>query len=30
MTTQAAAIVASYGFVVGTGNNQVNLDPPPQ
>ena len=28
LTTQAEAIVASYGFVVGTGNNQVNVAAP--
>jgi Flp pilus assembly protein TadG len=28
LTTQAQAIVASYGFVVGTGNDQVNVAPP--
>jgi Flp pilus assembly protein TadG len=28
ITTQAQAIVASYGFVVGTGNNQVNVPTP--
>src|SRR5690242_20659176 len=25
ITTEAEAIVASYGFVVGTGNNQANV-----
>ena len=28
ITTQAEAIFASYGFVIGTGNNQVNVPAP--